>query len=264
MPTAETSDGTGLHYERTGAGAPVLLVMGLGMNATGWWRTVPVLAERFEVVAFDNRGCGRSDRPPGPYSIELLVEDAVRVLDSAGIERAHVYGVSLGGMIAMELALRRPERVERLVLAATTAGGANAAIPAPEVLKLVALRAQMTAEQAAWASVPINYSPRTRRSFAQRIAEDVEQRLRFPMHPDGYAAQLAAGQGHDCGNRLGALRAPTLIVQGEDDVLVPPANARRLAELIPHAELRLWPETAHLLFTDEPQIDPEVARWLAA
>jgi 3-oxoadipate enol-lactonase len=263
VPRAETSDGTDLHYERTGAGAPVLLVMGLGMNATGWWRTVPVLAERFEVVSLDNRGCGRSDRPPGPYSMKRLAEDAAQVLDSAAIERAHVYGVSLGGMIAMELALAHPKRVERLVLAATTAGGANAAIPAPEVLKLVALRAQMTAEQAAWASVPINYSPRTRQLGAQRIAEDIEQRLRYPIHADGYAAQLAAGQGHDCGERLGALRAPTLIVQGEDDVLVPPENARRLAELIPHAELRLWPDAAHLLFTDEPQVDREVARWLA-
>lgn len=264
MPRAETSDGIALHYERTGAGAPVLLVMGLGMNATGWWRTVPVLAEGFEVVAFDNRGSGRSDRPPGPYTMERLVDDAADVLDAARIERAHVYGVSLGGMIAQQLALAHPERVGRLVLGSTTAGGADVALPTPDVLKLVALRAQMSAEQAAWASVPINYAPRTRREVAQRIAEDIEQRLRYPIHPDGYAAQLAAGQQHDCGARLGELRQPTLIVQGADDVLVPPANASRLGELIPHAEVRLWPDTAHLLFTDEPRVDEEVARWLAA
>ena len=122
MAHAVTADGTKLHYERTGAGAPVLLVMGLGMNATGWWRTIPVLAERHTVVAFDNRGSGRSDVPDGPYSTELLADDAIAVLDAAGIERAHVYGISLGGMVAQQIALRHPERVDRLVLGATTAG----------------------------------------------------------------------------------------------------------------------------------------------
>src|SRR4051794_31375343 len=106
---AVATDGTELYCERTGAGAPVLLVMGLGMNATGWWRTIPVLAERLEVVAFDNRGSGRSDLPDGPYTMEQLADDAVAVLDGCGIGRAHVYGISLGGMIAQTLALRHPD-----------------------------------------------------------------------------------------------------------------------------------------------------------
>src|SRR3984893_5630964 len=104
--------------------------MGLGMNATGWWRTVPVLAAAgLRVLTFDNRGVGRSDRPPGPYSTALMADDAVAVLDAAAVQRAHVYGISLGGMIAQEIALRHPDRVVRLVLGATTPGG-KAAVPA--------------------------------------------------------------------------------------------------------------------------------------
>ena len=90
-----------VHYESTGTGAPVLLVMGLGMNATGWWRTVPVLAAAgLRVLTFDNRGVGRSDRPPGPYTTTVMADDAIAVLDATAVQRAHVYGISLGGMIA--------------------------------------------------------------------------------------------------------------------------------------------------------------------
>src|SRR5829696_7657480 len=177
--------------------APVLLVMGLGMAATGWWRTVPVLSERFRVLSFDNRGAGRSDKPPGPYTVAQLADDAVAVLDAAGVGRAHVYGVSLGGMIAQEIALRHPARVDRLVLAATTAGG------------------------------------------------------------------RAAAQAHDAADRLAALSARTLVVHGDEDVLIPPGNGHRLARLVPGAELHTWVEAAHLYFTDEPAADEAIRDWLA-
>ena len=172
--------GVRLHWEETGDGPPVLLIMGLGMNATGWWRTIPAL-EGFRVIAFDNRGVGRSERVPGPYTAAEMADDAVSVLDEAGVDAAHVYGISLGGMIAQEVALRHPDRVRALVLGATTAGGANL-VPAEEAVNaFVRLRAQMTAEHAVWASVPINYARRTRLEGGARIAEDIAQRLRFPV-----------------------------------------------------------------------------------
>jgi 3-oxoadipate enol-lactonase len=241
----------------------VLLIMGLGMTATGWWRTVPVLVDAgFRVITFDNRGVGRSERPPGPYTAAEMADDAVAVLDAAGVEAAHVYGISLGGMIAQELALQYPQRVRALVLGATTAGGA-AHVPADEeVNTVVRLRAQMTAEYAVWASVPLNYSRRTRRDAGDRIAEDIAQRLRFPVEPEYYAAQLAAAHAHDA--PVSEIRAPTLVVHGEEDVLIPPANGERLAAAIPGAELQLWPETAHLYFTDEPEADRRVAAFLSA
>jgi 3-oxoadipate enol-lactonase len=250
-----------LHIEDSGDGPPVLLVMGLGMNATGWWRTVPVLVEAgLRVIAFDNRGVGRSERVPGPYTVAEMADDAVSVLDAAGVDRAHVYGISLGGMIAQEVALRHPERVRALVLGATTAGG-DAFVPAaPEIVAFLRLRAQMIAEHAVWASVPINYAPRTRAEGGDRIAEDVARRLRYPVEPEYYSAQLAAANAHAA--RVGEIRAPALVVHGEDDVLIPPVNGERLAAAIPGAELLLWPGAAHLYFTDEPRVDRAVAAWL--
>ena len=255
-----------LFFEDAGGdGPPVLLVMGLGMNATGWWRTVPVLAEAgLRVIAFDNRGVGRSERVPGPYTVLEMADDAVSVLDAAGIDRAHVYGISLGGMIAQEIALGYPDRVRALVLGATTGGGAGHAPASAETQAFLQQRAHMTAEHAVWASVPINYAPRTRAHGGERIAEDIVQRLRFPVESEFYGAQLAAAQAHDASARLGRIRAPTLVVHGEQDVLIPPANGERVAAAIAGAELALWPGAAHLYFTDEPEADRGVARFLSA
>jgi 3-oxoadipate enol-lactonase len=252
-----------LYWEDTGGGGPpVLLIMGLGMNATGWWRTVPVLVDAgLRVIAFDNRGVGRSERVPGPYTVAEMADDAVLVLDEAGVRSAHVYGISLGGMIAQEVALRHPARIRALVLGATTAGG-DAHVPAaPEIVAFLQLRAQMTAEHAVWASVPINYAPRTRRERGNRIAADISQRLRFPVESEYYSAQLAAANGHDA--RVEDIRAPTLVVHGSEDVLIPPVNGERLAASIPGAELSMWPGAAHLYFTDEPEVDRYVATWLS-
>jgi 3-oxoadipate enol-lactonase len=255
---------TELHWESTGAGAPVLLVMGLGMTATGWWRTVPVLAERFRVLAFDNRGVGRSGRPDGPYSVADMADDCVAVLDAAGEARAHVYGISLGGMIAQELALRHPSRVASLVFGATTAGGAGAVAADPATLAFFVRRTEMPAEEAVWASVPYNYGAVTREHHGDRIAQDIAQRLRFPIEPEPYRAQLGAALGHDALDRLPAIAAPTLVVHGEADRMVPVANAHLLAERIPGAELRLWPGAGHLYPTDEPAADRAVREFISA
>jgi 3-oxoadipate enol-lactonase len=250
-----------LHWEDTGGdGPPVLLIMGLGMNATGWWRTIPAL-DGFRVLSFDNRGVGRSERVPGPYTVAEMADDAVSVLDAAGVEAAHVYGISLGGMIAQEVALRHPDRVRALVLGATTRGGDTHVPASDDVVAFIRLRAQMTAEHAVWASAPINYAPRTRRDGGHLIAEDIAQRLRFPVEAEYYSAQLAAANGHDA--RVEDIRAPTLVVHGEEDALIPSANGERLAADIPGAELSMWPGAAHLYFTDEPEVDRYVAAWLS-
>jgi pimeloyl-ACP methyl ester carboxylesterase len=257
---------TELYWESTGdaAAPPVLLVMGLGMNATGWWRTVPVLAAAgLRVIAFDNRGVGRSPRTPGPYSVPQLADDAVAVMAAAGIERAHVYGISLGGMIAQEIALRHPVRVDALVLGATTPGGPRAVAADDATLAFFRRRGEMSAEEAVWASVPYNYGPRTRAENGQAIGEDIAQRLRYPIEPEPYAAQLAAALGHDAGDRLGEIASPTLVVHGEEDAMVAPENARLLADAIPGAELLMLPDAGHLYPTDAPEADRAVARFLS-
>jgi pimeloyl-ACP methyl ester carboxylesterase len=233
------------------------------MNATGWWRTVPILAEAgFQVLAFDNRGVGRSDRSAGPYSVAMMAADAIAVLAAAEVQRSHVYGISLGGMIAQEIALAYPDRLDRLVLGATTPGGPNSAPVAQATLAFFQRRGQMPAEEAVWASVPYNYAARTRAGHGDRIAEDIQQRLRFPIEPEPYAAQLAAGLGHDAFDRLGQIAAPTLVVHGLEDEMVPPANGRLLADAIPGARVVEFTGAAHLYPTDEPAVDREVAAFL--
>jgi pimeloyl-ACP methyl ester carboxylesterase len=167
-------------------------------------------------------------------------------------------------MIAQEMALRHPERVRSLVLGATTPGGGHAVAADPRTLAFFQRRAEMPAEEAVWASVPYNYSARTRREHGEWVAEDIAHRLRFPIEPDPYRAQLAAALAHDASGRLAGLSAPTLVVHGEEDRMVHPDNARLLAEAIPGAELRTWPEAGHLYPTDEPAADRAIADWLSA
>jgi pimeloyl-ACP methyl ester carboxylesterase len=256
------SDGARLHYESAGSGEPVLLIMGLGMSATMWWRTIPVLAERHRVIAFDNRGAGRSDCTPGLYTVAQLAADAAAVLDAAGEASAHVYGLSLGGIVAQALALSSPDRVRSLVLGATTPGGLEHEAPDADTLAFLRRRTSMPADEAAWASVPYTYARRTRERDAGRIGEDVVQRLRFPASPDGYRAQLAAVWGWDATKRLPDLRLPALVVHGAEDRMVPVSNGRRLADTIPGARLVVLDDAAHLFPTDEPEADREVFRFL--
>src|SRR4051812_29254185 len=203
-----------LPYRTTGEGPPVLLVMGLGLPGDAWWRTVPVLARTSTVVPFDNRGVGRGPRPAGPLTIASMAADAVSVLDAAEITRAHVYGISMGGMIAQELALAFPDRVGSLVLGATSAGGALATPPDPSTLAFLARRAAMPDEEGRWASVPYVYSDPTRAAGGVRLGGAFAPRRSYVFQPDGYRAQLMAAGGHDTAARVGSISAPTLVIHG--------------------------------------------------
>jgi pimeloyl-ACP methyl ester carboxylesterase len=193
-----------------------------------------------------------------------MAEDAVAVLDAANVPRAHIYGISLGGMIAQEIALRHPERVERLVLGATTPGGPRSVPAPPGTLSFFERRATMSPEEGVWASVPYNYGPATRAEHGHRIAQDIARRLQIPVEPDPYRAQLAAGLGHDSHDRLADIASRTLVVHGLCDVMVPPENGRLLATAISGAELLELPAAGHLYPTDEPDADRRIAAFLTA
>jgi 3-oxoadipate enol-lactonase len=253
-----------LHWERTGAGPPVLLIMGLGLSGGAWWRTVPVLSRRLAVITFDNRGVGRSRSLLHAYTTESMADDAVSVLDAAGVDRAHVYGISLGGMVAQQLALRHPDRVRSLVLGATNAGGARMRWPDPEVLAFLRKRLRMPPEEGAWSSVAFNYGARCRREHPERIAEDIAQRLAHPFPEQAYRAQLWAAALHDCYSRLDRIEAPTLVVHGSDDRMVPVENGRMIADRIPGARLIEVEESGHLFPTEAPGVDEEIGEFLQA
>ena len=150
------SNGCRIYWEESGAGDPLLLIMGLGYSHDMWHRTRPAMADHYQTIVFDNRGVGKSDLPAGPYSIAQMADDAAAVLDAAGVERAHVYGISMGGMIAQELALNHPERVRSLILGCTACGGAKAVPTAAPVMQTLLDRAAMTPEEGVEAMGPVH------------------------------------------------------------------------------------------------------------
>jgi pimeloyl-ACP methyl ester carboxylesterase len=214
------------------------------------------------VITFDHRDTGESDHVAWPYTIPQLADDAVAVLDAAQAESAHVYGLSLGGMVAQELALRHRDRVQALVLGATSAGGAGAVLPGTLPMTYFARAGSMGPEEAEWAAVPYTYGEATRRLRANRIAENIAHRMVTPTDTMAFLHQAAAAAAHNAFDRLAKIDTPTLVVHGEEDLVVPPANGILLAERIPGARLRLWPGAGHLYIVDEPRADREVARFL--
>jgi pimeloyl-ACP methyl ester carboxylesterase len=264
MSRDQASDGIGdgLHWESHGEGHPVLLIMGLGLSGGAWWRTVPVLARHFRVITFDNRGVGRSKSLTYSFTTEAMADDAASVLDCAGVQSASVYGISLGGMVAQQLALRHARRVESLVLGATHPGGPRAIPPDDEVLAFFRRRPDLPHEEAAWASVPYNYGPICRRRHTSRIAEDVARRLAHPFPAEAYRAQLYAAQLHNCLGRLPRIEVPTMIVHGRHDRLIPVANAELIAGQMRHARLEILEQCGHLYPTEQPDVDETISAFI--
>jgi pimeloyl-ACP methyl ester carboxylesterase len=244
-----THNGARMYWEEHGAGDPLLLIMGLGATLEWWDRVTPTLAARYRTILFDNRGVGRSDVPPGPYSIPEMADDAVAVLDAAGVTSAHVFGASMGGMIAQEVALRHPGRVRSLILGCTACGGKEAVPAGREVAIALSARATLTREQAMWVMAPHTFDASTPK---EKVAEDIAVRLRSIVTNEGYFAQLQAIRAwsgtHD---RLSRITMPTLVIHGETDELVPPENGRVIARAIPGARLVMLPHASHIFLTDQ-------------
>ena len=248
MPFVE-NQATKIYWDEQGQGAPVLLVMGLGYTSAMWHRTRPALARRYRTIAFDNRGVGLSDVPPGPYSIATMASDAAAVLDSAGVSRAHVFGVSMGGAIAQEFALQYPARTRSLILGCTAPGGALAVRAERKVADLLTARG-MTLEQAREAILPYIYDAATPR---EKIEEDVSLRQRWLPSAEGYVAQLQAILAWESYSRIAQITAPTLVIHGKSDALVPPGNGELIAKRIPGAKLVLLEHASHLFLTDQTE-----------
>jgi 3-oxoadipate enol-lactonase len=244
------NQGAKIYWDEEGQGAPILLIMGLGYPSQMWYRTRPLLAQRFRTIAFDNRGVGRSDVPAGPYPIPLMASDAAAVLDAASVESAHIYGISMGGMIAQEFALRYPNRVRSLILSCTSAGGPNAVRAEPEVTQLVLARGQMAPSEAAEAAIPFIYNPETPRA---RIDEDLAVRKEWFPRPEAYMNQLKGIFTWEAFSRLGQIKAPTLVIHGDADRLVPPGNGQLIAARISNAKLVLIANAGHIFWTDQPE-----------
>ena len=256
MPRIEVGDIT-LHYDEQGDGEPLLMIMGYGGSSANWLPGyLAGLARTFHVITFDNRGTGQSDTFDGPTSIVEMADDAAGLLDELGIGRAHVMGVSMGGYIAQELALRYPAKVAGLVLGCTTCGPPVRVAPAPEVLAMIAPDAGVSLEprEAARRAWGAQYTPEfiaANRDFLESVLDRV---LAHPTPVATRARQMEAIQAWKGSHeRLHELTAPTLIITGEHDVLIVPENARILHERIAGSRLHVVKDAAHIFWHSHPE-----------
>ncbi len=261
-----SSNGVNINYEIAGQGDPLLLIMGFAMPGAAWLPMLPLLSG-FQSIYFDNRGTGLSDKPAGAYTVATMAEDASNLIRALGLRRVRVYGISMGGMIAQELALRHPEQVAMMVLGCTTPGGADAVRPADEVLHaLVAGSKLMSQDPDAGIEMvlPLLYPP----EFIAAHPE-LKQFMRLgmtlapptpPETPDKLAAGLAE---FDTLDRLHQIECPVMVVHGGKDIIVPPGNAALIKERVRNAELFMIPEAGHNYPAADPiGIHQRITSWL--
>jgi pimeloyl-ACP methyl ester carboxylesterase len=264
MPTVNANN-INIAYEINGEGQPLLLITGLGYGAWFWHKVVPSLAKNFRVITFDNRGAGGTDKPDGPYSVSMMAQDTAGLLDALKIKNAFVLGHSLGGFIAQELAVTRPDLVGKLILASTTHGGMKVVPITPEALAVIMDRSgdpiDLVKRGVAVASAP---------GFADKhpdvVQELVAYRLTNPVPPAQYGAQTAAGlrmnqlTDDQVLARMKAITQPTLVLFGEHDKVVPPANAQLFLEKLSNARSHIIPNTGHIFPVEDPQTTAEAAK----
>ncbi len=255
-----------LYYEEQGSGYPLLLIMGLAADSQAWLFQVPALSPHYRTITFDNRGVGRSSKPPGPYSIAAMADDAAGLLDVLGVERAHVVGVSMGGMIAQELALRHPARVRGLVLACTFAEpdegvhrtrqqsltelGGHVGADGQVALDLSKIDPMMVFQSL----MPRVFSPAFLMSELPKLMQLFGGALQWGISMDAILAQVEATIGHRTTDRLPQITAPTLVITGDADLLIPPSNSDILARAIPNAKLVKVPGGSHGFNFETPEI----------
>jgi pimeloyl-ACP methyl ester carboxylesterase len=253
--------GREFHYERAGSGEPLLLIQGMSGTHLSWGEAFKgALEQGFDVVAFDNRGIGLSAPVDGPFTIAEMAKDTEGLLDALGLESAHVVGISMGGMIAQELALAHPERLRSLTLGCTYCGGPGSQLmPEENLQKLVAGMSSGDREKAIRAGYEVNLSPAFR-AHEGHFAAFQEMATTVPAAKATIELQAQAIFGHDTSGRLGEISAPTLIVHGTEDGVLPFPNGEMIASLMPAARFEVLDGIGHMFWWEEPQRSAELIR----
>lgn len=241
------------YYELHGYGPALVLLHGLQGDTSHFAPMIPRLAEHFRVLAFDQRGSGWSDKPDHDYSIPMYADDTAALMESLGIERAHVVGMSMGGMIAQEFALRHPGRLRGLVLGCTTPGGPHAAKLESGARENTYERAPLAAEERARRLAEAGLSETFLRRNPQALKDLIEARRQRPLDVDALERRMAAIDAHDTYDHLDSIQAPTLVITGRPDKIVNTDNSRILAERIPDARLEVLEPAGHLFWLERPQ-----------
>ncbi|MBM4259094.1 MAG: alpha/beta fold hydrolase [Deltaproteobacteria bacterium] len=253
------SNGIKIYYEEHGSGAPLLLIMGFTVSAVGWHWNIPTFAQHFRTIAFDNRGVGRSDKPDVPYSMTMFADDTAGVLYALRVEQAHVFGISMGGMIAQEFTLRYPQRVKTLTLGCTNCGGPNTVLSKdPDVLNMLGNIASVEVQQAALVMTKVAITPWFLQNRLNTLLELNQLSAQHPTPKHGMVQQMQAILSHDTYERLPQIRVPTLVITGKEDGLVPPENSVTLAQRIPNADLMILSNASHLFNIELPAATADV------
>jgi pimeloyl-ACP methyl ester carboxylesterase len=247
-----TRDHAKIFYELHGLeGPPLLLCNGIGFSSWSWWRQIADLAAALRVIAFDNRGCGGSPWNGQPFSIEDLADDAAAVLDELKVEQAHVFGISMGGFIAQEFALRHPDRLLSLSLGCTHCGAPEAEFMAAEVIQRMTDLARLGwTVEGVTASLDLNFSPAFLAANPEFVHDYVDKRVANASSSEGWVAQRESSLRWRSFPRLGQIAVPTRILHGADDAVVPVQNANIIAGAIPGATVKLWPQGRHGFFME--------------
>lgn len=276
MPNATINE-IELYYEEHGSGEPLLLIMGLATDLNGWYFQTPELAKHYRTIVFDNRGVGRSSKPAGPYTTRQMAADAAALLDHLGIERAHVCGISMGGMIAQELSLQHPQKVGGLVL------GCTYSYPDESVESLRGMMvAQLGGTIAADGSLsidvasidpmrlfgtllPLSFSPPFIQNELPKLMQLFAGALQYGFSMEAILGQVQATAAHNTLDRLGGIAAPTLVITGDADQLIPPGCSDVLASKIPGAKLVKVAGGSHGFNLEQPEhFNREVIEFLAS
>jgi len=248
-------DGINIYYEVHGDGFPLLMILGLSENVY-WWDPpmIEELSKHFKIVILDNRGVGRSDKLDGDVTIEMMATDVLGLMDALDINQAHILGHSMGGMIAQELALKSPDRIKKLVLCSTSCGGSKAEIPSIETQKILAkLSAKKHTRDLIEEAMPHIFSKKFMHGNPEFMRKKVDDILIIPTGPATFKAQMAAWMRYNSYRKLKTINLPTLIVHGNQDILVPPRNGELLTEKLATAEIVWFDSSAHMIHSEETE-----------
>jgi pimeloyl-ACP methyl ester carboxylesterase len=246
-----TRGGIKIAYYLQGAGEPLVLIRGYGNAASMWYHQVAALSRAFQVITFDNRDTGNSDRVAEPYVISDLAEDTLSLIESLNLGPVHLAGLSMGGMIAMEASLKKPSLVKSLILAGTACNADRGLTSDPEILALFATLPELSDEENVRRSLPAFFSALTLED--KPFLDDYLGRSLAQRPPlTTFLRHSQAMQGFDCCDRLSQLSVPTLIQHGGADRLLPVENAFWLREKISDARLVIYGGLGHLFLMEDP------------
>lgn len=246
-------NGVEMQYDLQGTDEPLVLIHGAQGDRSMFSGLVPVFAKQFQVLTFDQRGSGQSEKPDMDYSIALLADDTAALMDYVGFPSAHIIGVSMGGMIAQELVLRHPQKVRSLVLGCTTPGGPKAVRLGGEALTKAYSTTPMSAEERGKALAEAAFTKGYIERHPEIIPAMIEARRQRPIDPVALGHRMKAAYAHNTYDRLPQIACPTLVITGKDDALISWENSQILADRIPGAQLVLLEPAGHVFWTEQPE-----------